>query len=100
MRRCTTALSIFIFICEFVIALSSSAVDLCVSLAKSPFEMCMKAGYDTTVPFPEDFTEILQQETTLEMKEFFKQVKNCLTNSLAETIEKLCIRVNKFVRNS
>ena len=100
MCRCAIALSIFILICEFMIALSTSAVDLCVSLEKSPFEMCMKAGYDTTVPFPEDFTETLQQETALEMKEFFKQVKNCLTNSLAETIEKLCIRVNKFVRNS
>ena len=70
-----------------MIALSTSAVDLCVSLEKSPFEMCMKAGYDTTVPFPEDFTETLQQETALEMKEFFKQVKNCSTNGLAETIE-------------
>ena len=87
MRRCTIAFSIFVPICEFVIALSTSTVDLCVSLKKSPFEMCMKAGYDTTVPFPEDFTETLQQETALEMKEFFKQVKNCSTNGLAETIE-------------
>lgn len=49
--------------------------------------MCMKAGYDTTAPFPEDFTETLQQETALQMKEFFKQVKNCSTNGLAEAIE-------------
>ena len=87
MCRCTIALSIFVLLCGFVTALSTSAGDPCVSLEKSPFEMCMKAGYDKTVPFPEDFTEMLQQEVALEMKEFFKQVKNCSTNGLAETIE-------------
>jgi len=87
MCRCTITLSIFVLLCGLVTALSPSADDPCVSLEKSPFEMCMKAGYDKTVPFPEDFTETLQQETALEMKEFFKQARNCSTNGLAETIE-------------
>jgi len=61
--------------------------DLFVYLGRRPFEMCMKAGYDKTVPFPEDFTQMLQQEVALEMKEFFQKVKNCSTNTLVETIE-------------
>ena len=86
MCRCTIALS-FVLICGFVTALSTSEGDLCVSLEKSPFEMCMRAGYDRTVPFPEDFTKTLQKEAALEMTELFKQVKNCSANGLAETIE-------------
>lgn len=87
MSRCTIALSISVLLCGFVTAFSTSVSEPCVSLEKSPFEMCMKAGYDRTVPFPEDFTETLQQEAAMEMKEFFEKVMNCSTSGLAETIE-------------
>jgi len=87
MCRCTTALSSFVLLCGLVPALCTTPSDPCVSLEGSPFEVCMKAGYDKTVRFPEDFTQILQQEVALEMKALFKQVKNCSTDGLAETIE-------------
>lgn len=87
MCRGTVFLSTFVLLFGSVSVLSTSEGDPCVSLEKSPFEMCMKAGYDRTVPFPEDFTATLQQEAALEMKELFKQVNNCSTNGLAETIE-------------
>lgn len=81
------ALSIFVLQCGFMSVFSASAGEPCVTLEKGPFKMCMKAGYDKTVPFPEDFTEPLQQETAMEMKEFFKAVKNCSTSGIAEAIE-------------
>lgn len=83
--RSIIALSIFVLV--FVPMFSSSVGNPCVSLETGPFKMCMKAGYDITVPFPEEFTEPLQEETAMEMKEFLKAVKNCSTSGLAEAIE-------------
>lgn len=86
-RRSIIALAISVLLYEFVSVFSLSVGEPCVSLQKSPFKMCMKAGYDKTLPFPEDFTESLQHETAVEMKEFFEAVKNCSTSGLAEAIE-------------
>ncbi|KAL9963463.1 hypothetical protein ACROYT_G026974, partial [Oculina patagonica] len=81
--RSIIALSIFVLVPVF----SHSIGDTCVSLETGPFKMCMKAGYDKTVQFPEEFTEPLQEEVAMEMREFLKAVKNCSTSGLAEAIE-------------
>lgn len=87
MFRLTTALPVFVLVRGLAFVFSASMGDPCINLEKTPFEMCMSAGYDKTLPFPDDFTADVQQEIAMELREIFESVRNCSTNGLAEAIE-------------
>lgn len=89
MGFCSKTVAIYIFIFIFVSSLAqrSSEGEACVSLVNSPFEICMNAGYDATLPFPEYITEARKREIAREVIAAIKSTQKCAAKGLAEAIE-------------
>ena len=85
----STTLPICILTFCFVLVFSGrlQASEPCVSLVESPFKICMKAGYDTTLPFPKYVSKATKLEMAKEMIEAIKSTQNCSAEGLAEAIE-------------
>lgn len=79
---------ICVLLCCFASVLSHTTDgDPCISLKNSSFEMCMAAGYDNTIPFPEYFTEQRKREIATELIDTLKSTKKCSAGGLAEAVE-------------
>ena len=75
----------FCFVSLFPRRLQAS--EPCVSLQNSPFEICMNAGYETTLPFPKYVTNATKREMATELIDTIKAAENCSAKGLAEAVE-------------
>ena len=59
----------------------------CVSLVNGPFDICTKAGYNNTLPFPKELTAELQTEIAVFLSLVIPHWKNCSSVELAAALE-------------
>lgn len=74
-------------VCTSVSVVCESNDGKCVSLWNSPLDICTKAGYNYTLPLPEQFNEGLQKEFGHFVTIIITKWHNCTTQSLAAAME-------------
>ena len=80
-------LSCFILSCGVVIIICESNEGKCVSLVDGPFDICTKAGYNNTLPFPKELTAELQTELAGLLAFLIYSWRNCSSVDLAAALE-------------
>ncbi|XP_020601605.1 uncharacterized protein LOC110040668 [Orbicella faveolata] len=80
-------LSYCILSCSVVIITCESNDGKCVSLVDGPFDICTKAGYNNTLPFPKELTAELQTELAEFLTVIISPWKNCSPVELAAALE-------------
>lgn len=77
---CILSYSVLIITCE-----SNDAK--CVSLVNGPFDICTKAGYNNTLPFPKELTSELETGIAIFLADMIRSWRNCSPVDLAAAIE-------------
>lgn len=76
-----------LLLCGVATVLCESTDGQCTSLVNGPFDICTKAGYNDTLPFPKALTEQLKTELAVFLPRVIKPWLNCSSWSLAATME-------------
>lgn len=76
-----------ILLCSVVTIFCESNDGQCTSLVNGPFDICTKAGYNDTLPFPEELTDKLKTEFAAFLPRIIKPWQNCSSWSLAAAVE-------------
>lgn len=80
-------LSCCILSCGVVMITCESNDGKCVSLVNGPFDICTKAGYNNTLPFPKKLTAELQTEIARFLAIIIHSWRNCSSLDLAAAFE-------------
>ena len=73
--------------CNVVPVLCASTDGQCISLVNGPFDICTKAGYNNTLPYPKELTEKTKNDIARYLPRFINYWENCSAPTLATTME-------------
>lgn len=80
-------LSCCILLCSVATISCESNDGKCISLVNGPFDICTKAGYNNTLPFPKELTDELQTSIATFLPHVINPWINCSSVELAATLE-------------
>ena len=83
----SAVLSCCTLLCCVVIITCESNDGKCVSLVNGPFDICTKAGYNNTLPFPKELTAEFQTDLGIFLDIIISPWKNCSSVELAAALE-------------